>query len=175
MSSNRPSQTARVTALIAGSTKHLSSVTSVTLGGTTYTATSLMQALQSVLQVYADVDAARAALKAKLLVEKNQAGTNNAFVSACTVFVRSHFGNVPDVLADFGLAPKKARKPLTVEAKARKVEQGLATRTARHTMGKRQKAEIKGVVPEPATSGKPAAPPIALMSPMPGETPAPKQ
>jgi hypothetical protein len=175
MSSNRISQTARVSALIAGATKYFSNTTSVTFGGTSYTAAALAQELQNILAVYTDVDAARAALKAKLLVEKNQAGTDNAFLSAFRAFVMVHFGKDPVALAVFGIAPPKARTLQTVEAKALTVDKALATRAARHTMGKRQKAKITGVVPQSATSGTQAPPVVEPPTPPPGGATAPKQ
>ena len=39
-------------------------------------------------------------------------------MAAFVAFVKATFGNSPDVLADFGLKPKKATTPLTVEQKA---------------------------------------------------------
>jgi hypothetical protein len=61
--------------------------------------------------------------------------------------VKATFGSSPDVLADFGLAPK-ARAQVTVEAKAVAAAKRKATRAARHTMGPKQKKGITGVVPD---------------------------
>jgi hypothetical protein len=67
------------------------------------------------------------------------------------------FGDTSPALADFGLAPPK--KPLTTpEKKAAAADKMRATRAARHTMGKKQKKAIKGVVPATA----PEAPPPAV-------------
>jgi hypothetical protein len=57
--------------------------------------------------------------------------------------VRNQFGNQADVLADFGLALPKARAT-KLETKVQAVVKGKATRQARHTMGKKQKASVKG-------------------------------
>lgn len=43
-------------------------------------------------------------------------------------------------------------------AKAKAIAQADATRQARHTMGKKQKAAIKGTVAPPAAAPAPAAP-----------------
>ena len=175
MSSTKPSQTVRVSALIAGLTKHFSNVPSVTFGGASHTFAEIEQELQGILSVLTDVVAARAALKAKVLAEKAQAATQNAFLSAYRAFVLSYFGKDPVALADFGLAPPKARALQTVEAKVLKVKKALATRAARHTMGKRQKAKIVGVVPQFAPSVLQAPPVIEAPTPNPGGAAATKQ
>jgi hypothetical protein len=48
------------------------------------------------------------------------------------------------ILADFGLAPRKARRELTAVEKLERVARAKATRDARHTVGPRQKAKIHG-------------------------------
>jgi hypothetical protein len=53
-------------------------------------------------------------------------------------------------LAVDGFPPPKVPVP-TVQKKAQAVAQNKATRAARHTMGKKRKAQIKGVVPSEAT------------------------
>jgi len=63
-------------------------------------------------------------------------------------------------LVKFGIDPKKDRRQLSSEEKAKKAEQARATRDARHTMGKRQKESIVGTVPA-APSPAPEAPKAA--------------
>ena len=55
--------------------------------------------------------------------------------------MRNMFGDQAEPLADFGMSPPKVHTP-TVEQKASSVVKGKATRQARHTMGKKQKAQI---------------------------------
>jgi hypothetical protein len=50
-------------------------------------------------------------------------------------------------LADFGLNPKKARTPLTIEEKAAAAAKRKATRAARHTMGSKQKVVTQSCGP----------------------------
>jgi hypothetical protein len=57
--------------------------------------------------------------------------------------VISQFGDSAE-LNDFGVSYPKKRGPKTIRAKALGAEKGRATRAARHTMGKRQRAKIKG-------------------------------
>ena len=53
----------------------------------------------------------------------------------------------PDALIAFGLSPRKPARALTAEERARKVERAAATRKARGTLGRRQRAKIHGERP----------------------------
>jgi hypothetical protein len=62
------------------------------------------------------------------------------------------FGKASPVLGDFGYTTKTAQKP-SAAIKAVAVEKRAATRAARHTQGKRQKAKITGTPPVVVPSG----------------------
>jgi hypothetical protein len=63
-----------------------------------------------------------------------------------------------EVLADFGLVPKRRR--LTVAENTTQVAKAKDTRNARKTLGPREKAKIKGVVAEATpTTIPPTTPP----------------
>ena len=83
------------------------------------------------------------------------------FMSAFVTYVKAAYAGSPDVLADFGIAPK-ARVPPTVEAKIAAAAKGKATRAARHTMGTTQrkavKGDVTGVVVTPITAPPPVVP-----------------
>jgi hypothetical protein len=70
------------------------------------------------------------------------------------------FGDAADILALFGLEPRKAPAPRTGEENAAAAAKAKATRTARGTASKKQKLAIKGnvtgitVVPTTAPTGK---------------------
>ena len=100
------------------------------------------------------------------------------FMSAFVAYLKAAYGSSPDVLADFGIS-RKARTPLTVDAKAAAAAKRAATRAARHTMGTTQKKAVKGdvtgvtvtpitapppIVPKP-TPPAPATPPTPAVSP----------
>jgi hypothetical protein len=132
--------------LIAGSQKHLATLTQVIVEGSSYTPAQAETQLQAFANLRNDVDTARAALKAKLADETAQAPGLRVFFIAFIQFVRAAFGSSPDVLADFGLQPKKARAPLTTEQKAAAAAKRAATRKARGTTGKRKKATMRTAV-----------------------------
>jgi hypothetical protein len=66
-------------------------------------------------------------------------GVRNALPSLLV----SRFNHDLGAMNDFGLERKKPRKQ-TVKQKAAAVAKGAATRKERHTMGKRQRAKIRG-------------------------------
>src|SRR5581483_10415404 len=89
--------------------------------------------------------------------------------------------NGPDspVLADFGFAPPK-QAGLTPEQLVARGQKAAATRKARHTMGKKQKASIKGTVAPtapataaPASESTSATPPVAPVNAPAPAVPAP--
>jgi hypothetical protein len=132
--------------LAAGITKRLASTTSVTLAGSTFTPAQLATELQKVVQLQTDVDEARAATKAKVAAMAAQMPALRTIIGAFVQFIRAAFGNQPDVLADFGLEPRKVAAPLTVEQKATAAAKRKATRAKRNTMGAVQKKSVKGTV-----------------------------
>ena len=159
----------RAEKLSAGAQKHFASATSLAVAGASLTPAQVQANLQSLVTLLTDVDTAKASTKAKLAAVKSQAPALRTFVGAFESFVRATFGNLPDVLADFGLTPKKARAPLTVEQKAAAAAKRKATRAARGTKGSQQKKAVKGDVtgvvvtpitsaPTPATPASPSTP-----------------
>jgi hypothetical protein len=64
------------------------------------------------------LDAAKATTKGKLAAEKAAMPALRTFMSALVTYIKAGYGGQPDVLADFGIQPPKARAPQTVEAKA---------------------------------------------------------
>jgi hypothetical protein len=134
------------TQLIAGAKKRLAGVASVTLESTSYTPAQIEDALQAFIDLRAAADAARALLTAKLVVERDQAPAARRLMTAFVGHLRVAYGNSPDILADFGLQPRKVRAPLTTAQQADAIAKRRATRAARHTMGTAQKKKVKGTV-----------------------------
>ena len=72
----------------------------------------------------------------------------------------------PNLASLYGITPDEEPQPLTTEKMVAKNAQALATRKARGTKGKKQKAAIKGVVPAPAPA--PTTSPTATAAPKTG-------
>ncbi len=167
MTTGKGTDTALAQQLIAGTRKHFSTASSLTFGNGTFTVAQVETSLQTLIDLRIAVDDAKAATKAKIVAEGAQAGPLRSQMAALVVFVKATYGNAPDVLADFGLKPKKARTPLTISQKATAAAKRKATRAARHTMGKNQKKEVKGTIetivttPPTAASAPVASSPVA--------------
>jgi hypothetical protein len=132
--------------LLAGIPKLPPSVTTITLNGSAFTTVQVSSQLQQLVTLQQDVDTARAATRAKVATQAAQMPALRALMSAFVQFLRAAFGNQPDVLALFGLEPKKAATPLTTEQKAAAAAKRASTRAARGTTGPKAKAKIKGTV-----------------------------
>jgi hypothetical protein len=163
---------ALVQALIAGTQKHLSSGT-FTLGGTTYTAASIIPVLQGLANAITAVNVAQTSAKDAVATMQGSEATVGPVLRAYRRFVQVSFASVTQTLADFGVTPPKARTPLTVEQKAAAKAKAEATRLARGTTSKKQKLAISGnvtgvtVTPITAPAAAPASPatPVAPASP----------
>jgi hypothetical protein len=155
---------AHVQAIIAGTTKHFPNG-SFTIGGTVYTAASLIQAFQGLVSAMTARNAAQAGAKDALAAEQAAETQVSPILLAYKRLVVAAFANATQTLADFGLAPPKARTPLTTEQRAARAAKAKATRTARGTTSKKQKLAIKGhvtgVTVTPVTAPTAAPPPAA--------------
>jgi hypothetical protein len=117
---------------------------SLSFGGKTYTPAQIEKILQDNLDLSEASDAAKRAWIESVVradeSEQKTAPTRSEIVA----FVVSFFGKTSSALADFGISPRKARRALTTEEMATAIAKRDATRTARHTMGKRQKLDVVG-------------------------------
>jgi hypothetical protein len=142
---------ARNAKLIKGIQKNLSGFTEITLGGTVFTIPNLVGAIQADSDAIDTADAAHKQLEQAVTDEKNTHVKTADLVLLLRNFVISYFGKKAiAILGDFGFSvPKKAVKKVKVKVAA--VEKAKATRDARHTMGKKQRAEIKGTTATSST------------------------
>ena len=153
----KTSKSNRITAdqkLIDGIKKHLSGVSLMVLGQT-------LTDVQSVAVLQARIDAAnnsiavRAALQSAVKAERTEVANTKTVVAALRKAILIMFGDNADTLSDFGLVPPKKRTMPTVAKKTAAVKRAKATRAARHTMGKKQKAQIHGEVATTPTIEQP--------------------
>jgi hypothetical protein len=173
MSGNSNSKSAEAdlaTNLVAGIQKHFSAVPQLTFGEGTFTPAQVQAQLSALATLRSDVVAARTAMEAKLEGERAKAPALRVFLAAFVSFVRATFGSSTNTLADFGLKPRKARKPLTAEQLAAKAAKAKATRKARGTIGKKKILAVKGDV-----TGVVVTPVVATVNPSPAPVAAPAQ
>lgn len=141
----------RLRALVAGTQKHFPNA-SLTFGGATHTAAELVQLFQSLDDSTTVMDAAKAKWQDTLKAQRDVRANVRPAMQAYATHLVSLFGSAVEPLADFGLTPRKAPALRTAEQKANAAAKRKATREARHTMGKRQKAGIKGTVSAPGNT-----------------------
>jgi len=168
---NRTTTQAHDGQVIVGIDKHLQNVSSLPLVGSTYTMAALKQLIQSRIDAVNKVVNAKAQWHDATATYKALNTHVTEVVRGLRQYVISAFGASNPVLADFGFTPPK-KQALTPEQKVARALKAAATRKARGTMGKKQKAGIKGAVPAPATSPPAAEPPPAHTAATPAGTAA---
>jgi len=104
---------------------------------------SVLEKLQGILGVYTTLDAQATALKQTQAQGKAQLPEARRFFDVLTASVVSLLGKGSPQLAQFGLQPRKSRKPLTSSELAIRAAKSLATRDLRGTRGKKAKASLK--------------------------------
>jgi hypothetical protein len=132
--------------MIAGVEKHFARSDRIRLDGEQYTREELIALLRERVELSHAVLAAKAAWQDAVQRERANAAKTARVAAALRKTIHLMFGSDAAALSDFGVAPHKERRPLSSEEKAMVVAKILATRAARHTMGKRQRRAIKGDV-----------------------------
>jgi len=149
MRPTKTNKTIRNAKAIAGTQKHLMNLASIILNGAAFTPAQIIALLQAESDSIVAFDAADGQRKKAVATEKAASAAANPVFVTFRREVVNMFATQPETLADFGFVPPKKRvvSPATQVEAAQKRK---ATRKARNTMGKKQKAEIKGEVTPPA-------------------------
>src|ERR1700678_4038310 len=132
----------RITSMVAGFQKDFTAKQSLTVNGTSMLQPAILSQLAAVLALLTDTDAARAALANAVAAKKAGAAGTTTFLSQLEAALKSTFGTGNPQLQDFGIAPPKAKKQLTVEQKALSVAAAKGTKKVRGIIGKNQRAAI---------------------------------
>ena len=103
-------------------------------------------------------------MQAKLVVENAQAPALRTVMGALVSYVKLTYGKSPDVLADFGITPRKAPTPTTTEKKVVAVAKRASTRKARGTTSKKAKQAIHGSVVDVVMTPVEAVAPVVTPS-----------
>ncbi|MGD0529006.1 MAG: hypothetical protein ABSE49_27960 [Polyangiaceae bacterium] len=158
---SKASTLAMLQALITGLQKQFPNG-QFTLGNTAFTTATLVQTLQSLIDAINAVTTAQANAKVAVAALRATVTKVGPVVLALKRNLLATFGNATDILALFGLEPRKApapRKGTEIAAAAAKAE---ATRKARGTTSKKQKlavtGNVTGVSITPITAPVPAPP-----------------
>ena len=165
MNTNKDKTVNKFRQAIAGVQKHFASTPTVALAGTPMAPKDIVTSLQGVIDALDQSSVASKAFHDAVTVQRAALAKGNALLKALKMLVQNQLGSGQEVLGDFGF-PIPTRKTPTEETKAAAVAKRAATRAARGTKGKRQKAKIKGTVPQTTAPGpQPSAAPAGGAAP----------
>jgi hypothetical protein len=166
---------ARNSQLLAGVTKRFTAVPNMQtfpVGGAMLSVAQIEAELEPIVNAGAAVPPTKAAWQAAVQAQRTADASGAPFLTALKATVYVLFGNQPEVLADFGLLPKKPKKSLTTSLKVVASARRQATRTLRNPIKPSVRKTLKGaigatieipvpgaVVPPPQPQPQPAAPP----------------
>jgi len=140
-----PLTQAQLQALITGIPEYCAT-TVFNVAGQTFTAPQAVAFLTTVQSAGTAIAASRVAWKAAIQAsEKSNAG-DGVVAREIREAIALQFSTAPTTLNALAIAPRKKAKPLTVEARAAATAKARATRLARGTESKKQKAAISGNV-----------------------------
>jgi hypothetical protein len=136
-------------------------LTQLSAGGKVSTLPDLVTELNGYYEVYKAADDAIKARDKALQARGALESTALTRFEEIQASVKAAMGKRNPDLANMGITPDQPRAPLTAEQKVLAAAKARATRAARHTMGAKQKAAIKGQLsPQGAPQGvQPPAPP----------------
>jgi hypothetical protein len=143
---NRPSRQTADQKLIDGVNKHESTLPALLIGGASITPTDIRTTLQARIATANTAVSTRATWQAAVKADIDERAKTQTFVSGLRQALKVAFADSIEALADFGLTPRKVPAARTPEEKAQATAKAKATRTARHTMGTKQKAQVKGTL-----------------------------
>lgn len=177
---NRIDQTTAEQTLIDGFNKHAAAIPSMVINGVVRTTKDIVATLQSRIDSARTALSTRATWQTAIRTDQALRDTTKTYVSGVKQGLLVAFAGQLDTLADFGLTAR-AKHVATPEEKIVAAAKAKATREARHTMGSKQKAAIKGTVTPtapapavpPAPTPNPTTPPVSPVAPPVAATPSP--
>jgi hypothetical protein len=138
------------------------------VAGQAFTSSQIVTLINAILNAGAANTAARAAWTAAMQAEEKILSNNAQVVREVRDTVALMFSTVPTTLSAFAILPHKIPKPLSSEARAAATAKLRATRIARGTTSKKEKAKISGGV-----TGVTITPTTTASASTPAATPAP--
>jgi hypothetical protein len=172
---NRDEEVTADQSLVDGLNMHSATIPPIFIAGAAVPLKDIITTLQSRIAAAKNVSPAKATWLAALAADRDVRSKSKTLVSALKQSLLVFYAGQVQTLADFGLTGRKTPvvSPETQVAAAAKAK---ATRAARHTMGKKQKAKITGTVvttapAPPPSAASPAAPPAATVVVAPAPAP----
>ena len=132
--------------LIDGVSQFLSHLASLPVGSKSVTPADIIKVLQDRLASSKAVNTTDAAHQAAVNADRDERASTSRFIAALRLVIMGMFSNSPDTLAVFGMSVRKTGKP-SATTLANAAAKNKATREARHTLGKKARLKVQGVVP----------------------------
>jgi hypothetical protein len=159
--------------MITGMQKHFAGAAAFVLKSVSYPPATIVKVLQGSIDG-ADATATAAATFHKATATEREANkVGDALYLGLKTYLTNQYALQPDVLADFGIEIANRQSPdatTVAEAVAKRAD----TRAVRHTMGKRQKAAVKGTSESKGTTPAAPASPAAVTPATPATPATPK-
>jgi hypothetical protein len=148
--------------LASGLQKNTQKISSLFINGAPMPVADILAILQKRLDSGDQVTVTKAAWQHTVQADIDLREQTHALLVSVRQALQIAFANSNETLAEYGLKPRRTRAR-TVEQRVAAAAKAKATRAARHTMGPKQKAQIKGTVEVPVTStpASPAPKPVA--------------
>jgi hypothetical protein len=137
--------------LSAGLSALPSTITAIPVLETTYSITDLKAKVDGFEKVFATADATHLAAQNAAKARDEIVADVREFMAAAKRSLKGALGKKSPKLEVVGMKPEKTPAPPTVEQKQERAQKAKATRTARHTMGPKQRKAVKGQVPPAQT------------------------
>jgi hypothetical protein len=151
---------AEYTALVDATKSDLADVATFVFSDVTWTRDALVAEFEKRLNAAKLIKASRTTLQQTVADEKAIQKEVDPLRNAMKGYLKTRFGKNSPKLQKFGFTPDRTPKKAP-SVKAAAVVKAQATRTARGTKGKKQKAAIKGS-PAPTASAQPVPAPVPV-------------
>jgi hypothetical protein len=140
--------------LIDGLNKHASTAPSVMLAGVTLRPSDVAAKLQALIAEFNAATTAATAWHNQVMTERNAAQQTKPLLLLVRRTLEAAYASQLDVLADFGLTPRK-KTVISPQTRAAAAAKAKATRAARGSMGRKQRSAITAPVVVTPTSASP--------------------
>jgi hypothetical protein len=154
-----PNKDTRINTLrqaIVGLQKQYPPTAILVLNGVSHAPADIAKVFQTSIDAADATTAATGEFHQAVALERAANATAEAMYRSLEAYVVNQHGSSPGALADFGITLPSRQVP-SADTVAGAAKKRAATRAARHTMGPRQKAGIKGTVPAAPEAPAPAA------------------
>ena len=156
VSAQKATFAALLAALVKGINTDLAGVASFDIDGSHLARADLLARLRATLDAITAVKAARTALGQAVASQSSSVAQARTLRGGVKRFLQTQYGPTSPKLQDFGFAPARVAKT-PVKTKAQAKVKAAATRSARGTKGRKQKAAITGDVTSVIATSDPVA------------------